>query len=202
MITYEIDPQLKNRKIEELVTLPKVITVNAFTEVSAKEFRKEFNDAIATGQKVIPIEIDSYGGQVYALTSMMETIAASPVPVATIATGKAMSCGAMLLSCGTEGMRYIRPYSTVMIHEVSSFAFGKLEEIKADVKEAARLNKFLFREMAKNCGKNRNYFIDIVAERKNADWFLDAEDVVKHNLANKIGSFSMKVTISAKVEIV
>ena len=50
-----------------------------------------------------------------------------------------MSCGAILFSFGVDGMRYMDPDATVMIHDVSSMGWGKVEEIKADAKEVERL---------------------------------------------------------------
>lgn len=203
MISYSIDPQIKHRKMEDLlVAPPKVITVNAFTEDSAKTFRKEFAEALQTGQQIVPIEIDSFGGGVYSLLSMVDVIKLSPVPVATIVTGKAMSCGSILFSCGTHGMRVIRPSATVLIHDVGSFAWGKVEEIKADAAEADRLNQFIFKLMAKNCGKKEDYFLDLVHDKGHADWYLTPEDCVKHGLANKIGDFGIKLTVTTKFEVI
>lgn len=200
MILHQIDPKIKLKKIEELVDLPRVIVVNAFNEESAKLFRDQFYSALNTGQKTIPIVIDSYGGQVYSLMSMIETIrSASDVKVATIATGKAMSCGAVFLTCGDEGERYIAPYATVMIHDVSTGSFGKVEEIKSDAKEVERLNQFVHRLMAKNCGKDEEYFLKLADEQKHADWYLSAEDCKKHNIANHIRIPSFKVRVSTEV---
>ena len=81
--------------------------------------------AHSTGQKVIPVVIDSYGGQVYSLMSMIAAIESAELPVATIVEGKAMSCGAVLLSFGEQGMRFADPHATVMIHDVSSGGYGK-----------------------------------------------------------------------------
>ena len=99
-------------------------------------------------QMVLPVVIDSYGGQVYSLMSMISDIQHSRIPVATIVQGKAMSCGAILFSFGTEGRRYMDPDATVMIHDVSSMGWGKVEEIKADAKEVERLNQKVYKMMA------------------------------------------------------
>ena len=91
----------------ELRNDPVVITVNEFTEESANEFAALVSAAQNTGQKVIPVIIDSYGGQAYSLLSMIGTIKSSSVPIATIIKGKAMSCGALLASFGEEGLRFM-----------------------------------------------------------------------------------------------
>ena len=146
-----------------------------------------------SGQKIIPVEIDSYGGEVYSLLKMIDIIKASSVPVATICIGKAMSCGAILLTFGAEGHRYMAPSSTVMIHDVSSGSWGKVEDIKTDAKEVDRLNQFVYRMMANSCGKDSEYFLKIVHEKSHADWYLDAEEAKKHNVVNHLRVPKMKL---------
>ena len=76
----------------ELRKPPVIIKVNKFDEKSASDFATKMSMAHSTGQKIIPVVIDSYGGQVYALMAMIASIRASELPVATIVEGKAMSC--------------------------------------------------------------------------------------------------------------
>lgn len=172
---------------------PITVTVNKFNEESANQFKKDMVKAQNSGQKIIPVEIDSYGGEVYSLLKMIDVIKASSVPVATICIGKAMSCGAILLTFGAEGHRYMAPSSTVMIHDVSSGSWGKVEDIKTDAKEVDRLNQFVYRMMANNCGKDSEYFLKIVHEKSHADWYLDAEEAKKHNVVNHLRVPKMKL---------
>lgn len=182
----------------ELKYEPVIIRVNKFDEESAKDFCSAMSLAQNTGQSVIPVIIDSYGGQVYALMSMIAAIKASKVPVATVVEGKAMSCGALLFSFGAEGMRYMDADATLMIHDVSSGAWGKVEELKADVREAERLNKKVYEMMAKNCGKEPGYFLDIVHSKGHADWYLDADEARRHNLANHARLPTLTATVDVK----
>jgi membrane-bound ClpP family serine protease len=91
-IITNLSPLLKEA---ELRKKPVVIRVNKFNEESAKNFNQSVSLAHNTGQPVIPVIIDSYGGEVYSLMSMISAIKASEVPIATIVEGKAMSCGAI-----------------------------------------------------------------------------------------------------------
>jgi len=102
----------RNIKTVELRSNPVIIRVNNFNEKSAKEFAVEIAKAHNTGQSIIPVIIDSYGGEVYSLMSMIASIKSSEIPIATIVEGKAMSCGVILFSCGTEGHRYITEDAT------------------------------------------------------------------------------------------
>ena len=186
----------QNIKDIELRHTPVFVRVNKFDEESAKVFDSQISHAHNTGQKIIPIIIDSYGGQVYSLMSMISSIKSSSLPIATIVEGKAMSCGAVLFSFGTEGHRYIASDATVMIHDVSSMAWGKVEEIKASAAETDRLNKKIYTMMAENCGHHKDYFLDIVHEKGHSDWFLEPDECKKHNLANQVRLPSLEVSVN------
>ena len=186
----------------ELKKEPVVIRVNSFNEEAASKFVKSICDAHDTGQKVIPVVIDYYGGEVYSLMAMISAIKSAQLPVATIVEGKAMSCGAVLTAFGAEGMRFASPHSTLMIHDVSSVEIGKVNELKAGANEADRLNKLVYEMMAENCGKPSDYFLKIVDQKKHADWFLDAEEAKKHNIVNhlRIPSLRTRVTVDIDFE--
>jgi ATP-dependent Clp protease protease subunit len=186
----------------ELRKHPVIIKVNKFDEKSANDFSHKLALAHSTGQKVIPVVIDSYGGQVYSLMTMIAAIKSSELPVATIVEGKAMSCGAVLLTFGEDGMRFAAPDATVMIHDVSSGGWGKIEELKADVKEAERLDEKIFTMMARNCGKKDDYFKKKVFTKKHADWFMDAQEAKKHGLVNhlRVPKLNIKVEVDIDFE--
>tara|TARA_Y100000592_G_scaffold91115_1_gene150684 strand:- start:14097 stop:14702 length:606 start_codon:yes stop_codon:yes gene_type:complete len=190
-VIKKFSPLLKEPKLID--DLPIVIRVNKFDEATAKSFSSLVSKAQNTGQPVLPIIIDSYGGQVYSLMSMISDIKHSRVPIATIVQGKAMSCGAILFSFGADGMRYMDPDATVMIHDVSSMERGKVEEVKASAEETERLNKKIYHMMAENCGQHKDYFLDIVHEKGHADWFLEADECKKHNLANHLHVPELKI---------
>jgi len=195
--TTEIDSKIKEI---ELRKQPMIIRVNKFDEASAKKFSQEIAQAHNTGQPVIPVVIDSYGGQVYSLMAMISAIEHAELPVATIVEGKAMSCGAILFSFGEQGLRFMDPHATVMIHDVSSMEYGKVEEIKASAEETERLNQIVYKMMARNCGKKEDYFLKIVHTKGHADWFLDAQTAKKHGLANQLRVPKFSITVKVGLE--
>tara|TARA_B100001094_G_scaffold258604_1_gene258444 strand:+ start:1104 stop:1709 length:606 start_codon:yes stop_codon:yes gene_type:complete len=197
-VIKKFSPLLKEPKLID--DLPIVIRVNKFDEASAKTFSVLMRKAQNTGQPVVPVIIDSYGGQVYSLMSMISDVQHSKIPVATIVQGKAMSCGAILFSFGAPGKRYMDQNATVMIHDVSSMDRGKVEEIKASAEETERLNKKIYHMMAENCGQHEDYFLDIVHDKGHADWFLDAKDCKKHKLANHLRVPDLKIEATVKID--
>ena len=90
------------------------------------------------------------------------------------------------------------PDATLMIHDVSSMGWGKVEEIKADAEEVERLNQKIYRMMATNCSQPEEYFLDLVHEKGHADWFLDAEECRSHNMANHLRVPSLKISAEIK----
>ena len=193
----EFSPLLKDF---ELKHHPVIIRVNKFDEKAAQDFNSKMASAQSTGQKVVPVIIDSYGGQVYSLMSMISAIKSSEIPVATIVEGKAMSCGAVLLSFGEQGMRFADEDATIMIHDVSSGGRGKIEELKADVAEADRLDEKIFTMMARNCGKKDDYFKKKVFNKKHADWFMDAKEAKTHGLVNHLRVPKMTVKVDVDID--
>ena len=190
VINY-FSPLLKEPKLID--DLPIVVRVRKFDEAAAKTFSETMAKAQNSGQPIVPVIIDSYGGQVYSLMSMISDIKHSKIPVATIVQGKAMSCGAILFSFGTEGHRYMDPDATLMIHDVSSMGWGKVEEIKASAAEIERLNQKVYRMMAINCRQPEEYFLNIVHDKSHADWFLDAEECKSVGLANHLHVPELKI---------
>lgn len=194
----EISPLIKTLELKQD---PIIIVVNEFNEEAATEFSTAMSLAQNTGQKVVPVVIDSYGGQVYSLMSMISSIKSSKIPVATIVQGKAMSCGAILASFGSEGLRFMDKDATMMIHDVSSFAFGKVEELKADARESERLNKKVYTMMARNCEKPDDYFSNLIHDKGHADWFLDAEEAKEHNIIQQIRVPYLKASIKVEIDM-
>jgi len=195
---FKVSPLLKEA---ELRKSPVIVRVNKFDEAATKKFVQEMAQAHNTGQDVIPVVIDSYGGQVYSLMAMISAITNADLPVATIVEGKAMSCGAILFSFGEEGRRYMDSNSTLMIHDVSSMEYGKVEEIKASAEETERLNQIVYKMMAKNCGHADDYFLELVHEKGHADWFLDANEAKKHGLANHLRLPTLEIDVSVKIKM-
>lgn len=181
------------------------VLVNEFSEYGVKCFKAEFDALKNSNIPIIPIIIDSFGGEIYSLLAMLDIMVSCDRPIATIAIGKAMSCGSILLACGSPGLRFIGPNSTVMIHDAGSVSFGKIEDLKADVGEAERLNIKIFGILNERCGKKNGYFQKIVSEKKHANWYLTPEEALKHGVVDKIGipvldtGFNLEVATAQKV---
>lgn len=196
---FKIDPKLYVEKLDDLLDVPKVIRVNEFDEECLEEFEKDMDEAHLTGQPVIPIVIDSFGGSAYGCLGFLAAVESAKVPVATILTAKAMSAGAILFCFGTEGYRFMHPNAAIMIHDVGSYTDGKIEEIKVDAKHLDEMNKSIYKRVSKHLGHPSSYISDLVWENRHADWYLNAKEAKKHNIANHLRIPKFEVEVSLKV---
>lgn len=197
--TFNIDPRTKIEDIDKLDVPVGVQFTGDFTEESAAKFRSELNvaeyAARLSGQDIIPITIDSYGGDVYALMSCLDAVDACSLPVATIVEGKAMSAGAFLFAYGKQGHRYVAPGATLMYHSAQYFAYGKHEEIKNSAKAIEFLQKRMFERVSKRIGKPLDWLDQKLMEQRHLDWYLSPEEAVELGFANHIGVPVMNVEI-------
>lgn len=197
LIGFTIADNLKSKNPTELLhDMPVVIEVNEFTDESVKKFDAEMARAMRTGQTAIPILIDSYGGYVYSLFRMLDTIRSVQTrgfQVCTVAVGKAMSCGSVLLAAGDH--RYAGEDAVIMIHDVSGFTFGKLPDIVADAKHTEYLGTRLFAILDKACRQATGYWAKRVHDNSHADLYLTAEEAQRSGLINVVGIPQLNVTI-------
>lgn len=173
---------------DDVVIKSKEIWVTKFDEEHAQKFRDQVLEVAAMGPtKPVVIYIDSYGGYVDALAKMIETLDEIPNPVVTACMGKAMSCGAFLLSHGD--VRFLGRHSRVMIHEVSSGTVGHVQDMKDDVKETVRLNAHFMGLLAKNCGfKNYEELREVLKTQDGRDLYLNGEAALKFGIVDAIGT--------------
>lgn len=199
--TLSIDQRIKLREVKDLLETPRVIRVNDFTEETVKGFSMAMSLAHRTGQPIIPIVIDSYGGDVYSLLAMIDIMKTSPVPIATILEGKGMSCGAALFACGTPGHRYISPSSSMMIHDMSvKEPNRKIEEIKVSTRESDRVNRQIMKMIDTSRGLRPGSTWKQIHQMGRVDWYLTPKQAVAEKLADHIGLPVMRTSVIVDIQ--
>ena len=178
-----------------------VVLSGDIDEEKGLEFEAQFQAAVNCKQDVIPIMIHSMGGCCYTALKIVDTIRASPVPVITIVNGCAMSAAAVIFSCGTE--RYMTPNSTIMLHDVSiDFLDGKLADIEVETREMRRLNKRMWTLMARNIGKEDNFFDDKLTNKSHVDSYIAPQQALDYGLCTGVGMPRLVTTVSVRTEMV
>lgn len=180
---------------------PISIRIQKITEESVRSLEQAISECHSVRQTILPIIIDSNGGCAYCLLAMFEMIKNSKIKIATIVESKAMSCGAVLFSCGHPGYRYIGRNAVLMIHDIRTTHNGKVDDIKSDAAEADRLNNLLYQIMSNNCNKEKDFFKKIIHENSHADLYLDANKCVEINVADKVGIPTLKAKIDVNYQL-
>lgn len=101
-----------------------------------------FLDNIET--KDITLHIDSPGGSVKSGLSIVDVMDYISSDIVTINTGMAASMGSVLLGAGTKGKRYSLKHSKVMLHQVSTGAYGNIQDVRVSLAEGEKYNQILF----------------------------------------------------------
>lgn len=87
--------------------------------------------------KYIYLHINSFGGSVFSALSTIDTIINLPVPVVSIIEGAAAS-SATLISVVCD-YRVIYPNSFMLIHQLSSSTWGKMDELEDEMQNLKQL---------------------------------------------------------------
>lgn len=134
-------------------------------------------------ERDVSLYINSPGGSVDAGLGIYDTMQYIKPDVSTICVGMAASMGAVLLTGGAQGKRYVLPHSKVMIHQPWTGGIrGKATDVKiyADeiLKDRRRLNAIL----ARHTGKD----IETIERDTEKDYFMSAEESKAYGIVDEI----------------
>ncbi|MDR0721961.1 MAG: ATP-dependent Clp protease proteolytic subunit [Treponema sp.] len=132
--------------------------------------------------KDINLYINTPGGSVTAGLAIYDTIQYVKSDVQTICVGQAASMGALILTAGARGKRYVLPSSRVLIHQPWGGAQGQARDIGIQAKEILRLKKILVDYFAKHTGKD----IQQIALDMERDFYMSALDAVAYGVADSV----------------
>jgi len=134
--------------------------------------------------KPIYLVISTYGGSVDEMFSLYDTIKFLPCPVHTIALGKVMSAGVLLLASGVKGKRMIGSSARIMIHPISGGVLGNVFEAMNEMKEFERLQALMVSALMSET-KMKKEDIDKLMKAGH-DFFLTPEQAIQMGIVDKI----------------
>jgi ATP-dependent Clp protease protease subunit len=134
--------------------------------------------------KPIHLVVSTYGGSVDEMFSLYDTIKFLPCPVHTIALGKVMSAGVLILASGVKGKRLIGSNARVMVHPISGGVYGNVFEVMNEAKEHKRLQELLINSLVKETKMSKEKVVEIMTTGH--DYYLTAEEAIKLGIVDKI----------------
>ena len=133
-------------------------------------------------KKDITLYINSPGGAVHAGMGIIDTMNFIKSDVSTVCIGMAASMGAMILSAGAKGKRFVLPNSEVMIHQPLGGAEGQASDIAIAAENILKTRKVLYKMLAENTGKS----LEQIEKDADRNYWMGANEAVKYGIVDKV----------------
>lgn len=135
-------------------------------------------------QRPISLMVSTYGGSIDEMFSLYDTIKFLPCPVHTIAMGKVMSAGVLLLAAGKKGKRLVGRNARLMMHPVSGGAIGNVFEVINESREMKRHHDLMITTLEKET-KMKKADIERVMKAGH-DYYITADEAIRLGIVDAI----------------
>jgi ATP-dependent Clp protease, protease subunit len=132
--------------------------------------------------KDVALYINSPGGSVSAGLAIYDTMQFIKCDVSTICVGMAASMGAVLLSGGAKGKRFMLPNARAMIHQPSGGFQGQASDIHIQAQEILKIRERLNEILARHTGQT----VDKIRVDSERDNFMSPTEAVAYGLVDKV----------------
>lgn len=178
MVVLSIESKLLQQKI--------ILISSEITEETVTEYQSQLMYLMSLCNKpddIITLYINTPGGSVYdglGLLDLINYAKKQNIIIRTVNIGKACSMGALLLMSGTKGYRESLLNSSVMIHEISSGGYGKIQDLEENFKETQRLQNIINSIISENSSE------ELIKLCSKKDLWLNTTEALKYNIIDKI----------------
>lgn len=131
----------------------------------------------------IYLHINSYGGSIFSAFSTIDTIRNSKIKITTIVEGCAASAATLISIVGHK--RQIMPHAYMLIHQLSSFIWGKMSEIEDEYKNLKKLMSMIKRIYNEYTNVKLTGKKSLESCLKHDIWW-DAKECLKYGLVDNI----------------
>lgn len=178
-------PPLQERLAEKFISQRQIFLWGPVSDESAKMLveRLLFLEATDPG-KPIHFFINSPGGVISSGLAVYDVMKMISSPVYTIAMGIAASMGAIFLTVGEKGHRYIFEHAKVLIHQ--PLISGQITAPASDMKIFAEDIKRTRAEMNRILAETTGQPLARIEKDTDRDYYLDAKAAVEYGLADRV----------------
>lgn len=173
---------------ERIVFLAGPIDDNVANIVIAQLLFLEAEDS----KKDITLYINSPGGQIQSGLAIVDAMNHIKPDVSTVCVGMAASMGAIILSQGKKGKRFILPNGEVMIHQPLTGVEGQASDILITANHIMKLKEKLTRMLSDSTGQEYKK----VEKDKDRDYWMSSDEAKKYGIVDVI--LKPKTTTSTK----
>src|SRR3989344_1682787 len=133
-------------------------------------------------KKDISLYVNSPGGYIHSGLAIIDTMNHIKPEVSTVCVGMAASMGAMILSSGAKGKRFVLPNAEIMIHQPLGGAEGQASDIEINAKHIIKSRELLNKMLAKNTGQP----LEKIDKDVDRNFYMTAEEAKKYGIIDKI----------------
>ncbi len=136
------------------------------------------------GKEEITVVLNSVGGEVYhglLIYNTLEDLKRSGIKVIMEARGVCASMAVVILQGAS--VRKASKYTRFLLHEVSSWAYGKASEVKEESEELEKVNSMLDEIIAL---RSKLTLRQLKKKTKKRNWWLSAEEALKYELIDEV----------------
>ena len=155
--------------------------------LSGKEEERESLDAEPiTTYKPIEMWISTWGGVAMDMFSIYDAmrLIREDCDIETVAMGKVMSAGVLLLAAGTKGKRKIGKNCRIMMHSVIGGHSGNIHNLENEMEEVRWIQDQHIRCMVDETDMSEKYLRKLLGRKVNV--YLNAEEAVELGIADEI----------------
>jgi ATP-dependent Clp protease, protease subunit len=163
---------------DRIIFLGSAIDDTVANLVIAQLLFMQFDDPAAD----IHLYINSPGGSVTSGLGIYDTMQFIACDVATYCIGQAASMGAVLLTAGAAGKRFVLPNARVMIHQPLAGYEGTATDLQIHALEVKRMKRRLNEILIKHSGRS----LDEIERDTDRDKFMEADEAVKYGLVDRV----------------
>jgi len=133
-------------------------------------------------EKDIHLYINTPGGVVSSGLAIYDTMQYIKPDIATYCLGQAASMGALLLTAGTKGKRFVLPHSRVMIHQPIGGFYGQATDVEIHAREILKMKETLNNIMSKHTEQPLEK-IQVDTER---DYFMSGGEAKEYGIVDEV----------------
>ena len=165
--------------------VPTWLCSGEFDEDMLGSFIEFYNDVIGGNYKNAIIYIDSVGGDISVVNSMLSLMELTPITFHTVAIGSALSCGLFLLVGGD--VRYATERAQLMHHATSLDTYGDLKTLKEEINRHLVLSNKMIEKFAAKTKKDAEWWDDQPAKSDSKEFWMDAKKAKTLGVIDHIG---------------
>lgn len=132
--------------------------------------------------KDINFYINSPGGMVTAGLAIYDTMRYIKPDICSLCMGQAASMGAVLLTAGAEGKRYVLPNAKILIHQPMGAFQGQASDVAIQAREILRMRESLNEILALHTHQD----IETIRKDTDRDFFMNGQEAKDYGIVDHV----------------